>query len=619
MMKMKFSKILVLLASASFLATGCDSLSKMVKKHPTDAEYVQTPNPMEMHGDKVKISVEGSYKPNYFNKKAGVVFQPELQYEGGSTPLKPIVLKGETVSDMEGTTIKKKEGGKFTYADEVPYKPEYKNAKLIVNPTVFPAKSAKSAGVPASNTDAAALKKALALGEKTMATGVNTTPNLADNQSAKPSFAKDNYKKAENPVQKATLYFVVDMSNLNMNLAANKTEEAKKAFEDLKSAMKGEQAMVSIKVIAWASPEGELARNNNLAKDRSKTAEKYVRDMYKKAIDELVKEYNKNLKKGQKRITAKQLTQELPLTVEARGEDWDSFMAALRASTIADKDRIINVIQSNDPARREQEMRNMIVTYKEIEDEILPPLRRAEMAIEIEAINKTNEEMLTLATASATDSLGPKDLTVEELLFAGTLTEDNAVKMKIYTAATEVYPNDWRGFNNVAFLHLQSQKYEDADAVLQKANELSANNATVLNNMGVVALSKDDFENAKKYFSDAKNKGNAEAGPNLAPILIKEGDYAGASAALASQKGDLNLALSQILSGDLAGAKQTLSAAKESPKANYLKAIVAAREDNANEVYANLKKCDSEFKRQAQEDVEFRKFANEIEFTNATK
>jgi Flp pilus assembly protein TadD len=644
-MKMKLCKILAMLAIASVLATGCTNLSNMVKKHATDAEYVQTPDPMEMHGDKVKINIAGSYKPNYFHKKAGVLFQPELEYDGGSVVLKPMLLKGESAQNLNGTTIPRA-GGKFNYTFEIPYSPEYKDARLVVNPVAFPAKRVSAQGQsaagtgtgwfpggvildrnpspgrtveapltnPASKKDAFALKGAVELGKKVISTGVITTPLLADINSATPTFAKDNYKKPDNIFNKGTLFFVKDLSNLNMKLAANQTEAAKQAFAQLEEALKGGMEIASIKIVAWASPEGEHSRNDKLAHGRAQTGEKYLRDVYKKVIDEQVKAHNAALPRGAKRITAKELMKDLPLTIEAKGEDWDGFMTALRASNVRDRDRIINVIQSNtDRARREQEMRNMIVIYPELEEQLLPPLRRAEMAIELIVPAKTNEEMAELSVSN------PSALTVEELLFAATLTQNDAAKLQVYTSATQVYPNDWRGFNNVAFLQIQNKNYNAAETALQKANTLSPNNGTVLNNLGAVALGKDDFETAKKYFEEAKSKGNAEAGGNLAPILIKEGDYATAAASTSNRSGDLNLALAHILLGNLPAAKQTLASAKPSPKANYLKAIVAAREDNASEVAANLRNTDADYKKQARTDAEFRKYANQTDFVEATK
>jgi len=611
-MKMKFWKILAILAVASILVPGCTNLSNMVKRHATDAEYVQTPNPMEMHGDKVKINIAGSFKPNFFHRNAGMLFQPELQYEGGSLLLKPMTLRGQSATDLQGTTINRA-GGNFTYTDEIPFKPELQQARLVVNPTVFPARRARG-NVPATNTDALALRNHRVLSEKVIATGVNTTPMLIDNTSGKPTLATDNYKKPENIFQKSELFFAKDLWNLNMNLPTNRTPEARAAIEEMRKALRFEQEIASIRIIAWASPEGEEARNNNLSRERSRTGERFLRDAYRRVVEEQVREHNRNLPRGARRVTARDLTRELPLTVEHRGEDWDGFMKALRASNVRDRDKIINVISmSQDRARREQEMRNMIVIYEEIENILLPPLRRAEMIIELVVPAKTNEEMARLSTTN------PKELTVEELLFAATLATTDAVKLQVYTAATQVYPNDWRGFNNVAFIHIQNQRFAEAETALQRANTLSPNNGTVLNNLGIVALSKGNLEEAKKLFNDARSRGNADAAGNLAPILIQEGDYAAAASAVGTRSGDLNLALAQILSGNLPAAKQTLAAAKDSPRAFYLRAIVAARENNANEVFSNLRRTDANFKKQAQTDVEFRNFVGQPEFTGATR
>ena len=248
-MKTKIFKTLAMLAAVSILVTGCDGLNNMVKRHSTDAEYVQTPNPMELHGDNVKINVAGSFKPNYFSRRAGVVFQPELQYDGKVLLLKPINLRGESATNLQGTTINRTSGGTFTYTDEIPYMPEYREARLIVNPMAYPAKRARG-NTPASSEDASELRRARPLGEKLLAIGINTTPLLFDVHSAKPTLAADNYRKPDNIVKKSTLFFVVDMTNLNMRLAANQTEAAKQAFAEMEAALNSGMEIASIKVIA---------------------------------------------------------------------------------------------------------------------------------------------------------------------------------------------------------------------------------------------------------------------------------------------------------------------------------------------------------------------------------
>jgi Flp pilus assembly protein TadD len=610
-MKMKFLKIFVILAVASVLA-GCTNLSNMVNRHATDAQYVQTPDPMEAHGEVVKINIAGSFQPNFFHRNAGMLFQPELQYEGGSLLLRPITLRGENATDVQGTMIPRR-GGNFTYTDEVPFKPELREARLIVNPTVFPARRARG-NVPTANEDALALRNARTTSEKVISTGVNTTPMLVNFQEAKPSLGKDAYRAPDNIFQTSNLFFAKDLWNLNLNYPTNRTEAARQAVEEMRAALGGELEIASINIIAWASPEGEEARNFNLSRERARVGERFLRDAYRRVIDQQVAEHNRNLPRGARRITARDLTQELPITVEHRGEDWDGFIAALRASNLRERDQILRVIQSNtDRTRREQEMRNMIVIYPELEEVILPPLRRAEMTIELVVVAKTNEEMAELAISN------PSELTVEELLFAATLTEDRAVRMRIFNTAKELHPQDWRGFNNVAMLQIEDKNYNDAAANLARANTLSPNNGDVLNNLGAVALNTEKVEEAKQHFTNARGRGNAEAGANLALIFIKEGDYNGAIAAFGAQPGNLNLALAQILAGNLPAARQTLATAPTSPKTFYLRAILAAREDNANEVFSNLRQTNADFKRQAQTDAEFRKFANQTEFLNAVR
>ena len=62
----------------------------------------------------------------------------------------------------------------------------------------------------------------------------------------------------------------------------------------------------------------------------------------------------------------------------AKGEDWNGFKRLMTASDIADKDLILRVLEMySDKSKREEEIRNIAKTYSEIEDQILPSLRRS--------------------------------------------------------------------------------------------------------------------------------------------------------------------------------------------------------------------------------------------------
>ncbi|MCL2413924.1 MAG: hypothetical protein FWC94_01555 [Bacteroidales bacterium] len=612
MMKKLFLKIFAVLAVAGVLATSCTNLNRMVSQHSTDTLYLQTPDPMEVSGDVVRINISGSFAPDYFHRRAAMVFQPEIQHEGGTVLLRPVTLRGESVTDVEGMTIPRT-GGRFTFSDEVPFTPELADAELVINPVVFPARRARR-NAPASAEDALALTNARPLGETPITRGVNTTSQMVDFAAAEPSLGSDNYVAPDNLLQRISVFFPHNSWNLNLNYATNRTEQARAARAAMDEALRTGKEIVSVSITGWASPEGELARNTRLGVERSRVGERFIRNAYRRAVDDMVREHNRNLPRGERRVTARDLTQTFPITVDNKGEDWDGFMAALRASNVRDRDAILRVIETNtDRARREQEMRNMVVVYPELEQVILPPLRRTEIVVEMVVPARTNEEIIALATSN------PSELSVEELLFAATLTQDRTVQMQIFVSATQIFPNDWRGFNNIAMLQIQDRNFSGAATNLQRANSLSPNNGHVMNNLGVVALNNEDFDGAKTLFTNARERGNAEAGPNLGKILIKEGDYNGAVAAFGNRPGDLNLALAQILSGDLPGASQTLAAAQASPKAFYLRAIVAARQNNVNGVVSNLRQTSAAFRTQARTDVEFRNFRENADFQNAVR
>ena len=401
----------------------------------------------------------------------------------------------------------------------------------------------------------------------------------------------------------------MDTYNLNWRLELNKTPEAKAGIRALDSLFGTGMAMKSVDIKAWASPEGEEARNQNLSDNRAKTALKYFNSAYSKAVSKLAR---------QMKVKASTIKQDIEPTVESMGEDWDKFIADLRASDIAEKNTIINVISSHtDREAREQEIRNMTVIYKEIEDEILPPLRRAQITVNFLEPKKTDEEIARLSLAA------PDSLKLEELLYATTLTEDKDNQLKIFMSATEVYPEDFRGFTNAAALLYAKQQYDQAQQLLETANGLQPNNGAVLNNLGAIALAKGDFENARAHFENALKAGSPEAAFNMGLMNIKDGEYAKAVSALGSEKCIYNLALAQLLNGQVDQAKNTLSCMQaKTPDAYYLLAVCAARQDAKADVISNLRQAiqgKASLKAQAQGDIEFLDLREDADFQALVK
>ena len=289
-------------------------------------------------------------------------------------------------------------------------------------------------------------------------------------------------------------------------------------------------------------------------------------------------------------------------------QDWEGFQELVSKSNIQDKDLILRVLSMyQDPEQRETEIKNISSVYKTLADEILPQLRRARLTANYDVIGRSDEE---INEAFDTDA---KVLSVEELLYAATLTNDNARKEAIYKKTVELYPNDCRAYNNLGMMAYAAGDKAAAENYFKQALSKNANSAEANTNMGLCELVKGNVANAETYLS--KSTGANTANEALGNLYIKQGQYDRAVQAFGDTKTN-SAALAQILAKDYNKAKNTLNAVKN-PDAytDYLMAIVGARTNNADLVKSSMAKVaqkDATLAAKAQDDREFAKYANEI-------
>jgi len=581
MKRINILTIAVLLLS-TFIVSSC-GLKKMVKKYNT-VKYETAPNPLESHGQKIKVTIKGSIPEKYFHKKAIVVFTPVLKYEGGSTTLKSITLKGEK-AEGDGIVMNKKTPNTFSYEDVVNYVPAMNKSTLVVN------------------AKAKLKKKEVELGEVKLADGViYTSERIGKGETVLP-IPPHGYEKEVIITKSANIFFQQNKSGLDFNQPYNKMPENIAALDNLKAFLQNGYKIRNIEINAWASPEGEETLNQNLSDDRSKTAQKYLTDFFAKTT----KEWSKLNKTFQADIS---------MNLSAKGEDWDGFVKAVSNSAIADKGAILNVVNSQpDKLKREQEIRNMAVIYKEIEDGILPALRRAEITVYAYEPKKTDEQIALYSTTT------PDSLDNKEILYAATLTQDDNTKLKIYKNATIRFPQDWRAYYSASTLCFKMNYVDEAATYLDKANALSPSNPAVLNSLGVLAAWAKDYAKAEQYYQEAQSAG-ASINYNFAPINIHKGDYSAALGNMTGKTCDYNLGLAQLMSGDKENAQKSLECAEKDAATLYLLAIVGARLNNADLLNDNLRKAvaaDPSLKNQAKDDAEFIKFYGNTEFQNIVR
>ncbi len=552
------------------------------------------PEVLVERGDSVEVTIRGTFPPKYFAPNAVMNFTPVIMYDGGAVAMQPINFKGEKVSG-DATLISYRNGGSFTYTGKVPYNPGMNVSELVVEPLIYPFKGTIQPTKERVLENEAYFKA----NQRKLADGViYTSKRIKDSFAG--NFADHEYEKETILTKTAAIFYQVNLFNLNWNLPLNKLAANKDLLKAVTADVQKGYVIKDVAIAGWASPEGEETFNQNLSENRAKTAESYMKGVFR------------DLRRAKDSKVAYAKVDDITFKKTANGPDWNGFMNAVEASNIRDKNAILNVVRSAPAAQREQEIRNMILIYPEIEDQILPPLRRAIISVNTYEPKKTDEEMATLSTSN------PEQLNVKELLYAATLTEDLMTQKMIYASAMRIYPDSWRAVVNAANVEIQLGNLAEAKSLLKKANEMYDSSAEVCNNMGVVAAMERDFVAAEKHFRRAQQLGG-DVSYNMGVVNIFKGDYAQAVSLMRAANCDYNLGLAQLLNGDNNNAKSTLDCAPQTASSFYLKAIIGARTSDKAMMIENLLKAveaDAKYKVDAKTDREFMKYFNDQDFKN---
>ena len=547
----------------ALLVLAFSSCSKMGELSP---DYFTTnPEVLEAIGGKVPVTITGKFPEKYFKKNATVEVTPVLRWEGGEAKGQPATFQGEKVQGND-QTISYKTGGTYTMKASFDYVPEMAKSELYLD---FKIKKGK---------------KEYTIPSVKIADGVIATSELPTVNSANAAYAPDAFQRIIKQAKEAQIMFLIQQANLR---ASELKSDSLKAFHKQVVAVAGDTKnykLNNIEISAYASPDGGVELNTTLAENRQNNTEKYM---------------NQQLKKGK-----------IETEVDAKytAQDWDGFQELVSKSNIQDKDLILRVLSMySDPEQRETEIKNISSVYKTLADEILPQLRRARLTANYDVIGRSDEE---INVAFDTDA---KVLSNDELLYAATLTNDNARKEAIYKKTVELYPNDFRAYNNLGMMAYANGDLATAENYFKQAASKNANAAEVNTNLGLIELTKGNVANAETYLS--KSTGANTANEALGNLYIKQGQYDRAVQAFGATKTN-SAALAQILAKDYNKAKSTLSAVKN-PDAytNYLMAVVGARTNNADLVKSSMDKVkqqDAALAAKAQNDREFAKYANEV-------
>ena len=532
--------------------------------------FTVTPQVLEAVGGKVPATINGKFPEKYFNKKAVVEVTPVLKWNGGEAKGQPATFQGEKVEGND-QTISYKMGGSYTMKTSFDYVPEMAKSELYLE------------------FKATIGKKVVTIPAVKVADGVISTSELVNNTlgNANPALGEDAFQRIIKEKHDANIMFLIQQANIR----SSELKTAKEFNKEVANVNEAANKKISnIEVSAYASPDGGVSLNTTLAENREGNTTKML---------------SKDLKKA--KIDA-------PIDAKYTAQDWEGFQELVSKSNIQDKELILRVLSMyQDPAQREQEIKNISSVYKTLADEILPQLRRSRLTLNYEIIGKSDEEIAKLASSN------PSELNVEELLYAATLTNDPAKQEAIYTQATKQFPNDYRAFNNLGKLAYQAGNVDKAESYFKKAASVNAS-PEVNMNLGLISLIKGDKAAAETYVGKAA--GTKELGESMGNLYIAQGQYERAVNSFGDSKTN-SAALAQILAKDYNKAKNTL-ANVERPDAytDYLMAVLGARTNNSSMVTSSLKSAvakDPSLAKKAATDLEFAKYFTNADFMSIAK
>ena len=535
---MRKNLILTLSACSLFLMTSCSKLGKLSADN-----FSVTPNPLETVGGKVPATVEGQFPEKFMNKKATVTVVPELRYGNGQVAKgQAVTFQGEKVM-ANHKVISYRLGGRYTMKTVFDYVPAMQKSDMYL---------AFDARIGNSKVNVPAIK---------VATGVIATAELYRKamQQGGACLALDSFQRVIDHKQEANVKFLINQANLRSNELKNNSVREFVSMLKRINADREKLAIKNVEVQAYASPEGGFTFNDKLANKRQNVSEGYVKQQLK----------GTNL--------------QTDIDAHYTAQDWEGFMKLVLASKIQDKDVILRVLSMyKDPQEREQQIRNMSEGFRELADGILPELRRSRLIINYQTIGRSDQQIKQQYAAD------PTKLSLEELLYAASLTNDVNAKKAIYKKTTELYDRDYRAYNNLAALALNEGDEHTANSYLSQALQANRKAPEAYANKAYINLTHGEIAEAEHNLADATEaNGFNEIIGNL---HIARGNYANATDELFNDNN--SAALAQLLNKNYVAAEQTLKAIKQpNGLTYYLFAVLNARQGKNDTAAKYLKEA----------------------------
>ena len=296
---------------------------------------------------------------------------------------------------------------------------------------------------------------------------------------------KEEVVKRRSETRAAHIQFRQDSHRIDPNYLNNRSEldsvhhsiEVVKDNDDL--------TITGIYVTGYASPEGTYRSNARLAEGRTEALKGYIMNRY-------------GLAGGL-------------FAVDSEPENWEGLRAYVAGSNLADKEGILEIIDSKDePDAKERRLRSAYPqAYRTLLADCYPGLRRSDYRIDyvIRGFN-VDEAKQVIRTR-------PQNLSLQEMFaVAQTYRPGSPEFIEVFQIAVQYYPTDPVANLNAANALLEQGLAQQAMPYLMKAGD----SPQAANARGVALRMLERYDEAVRWLHQASEAGLEEAQANLSGI-----------------------------------------------------------------------------------------------------
>lgn len=385
----------------------------------------------------------------------------------------------------------------------------------------------------------------------------------------------------------ARLQFIINRYDIRLDLGENR-QEMDHMLETLRPIVEDSLArLTSLKIYGLASADGPLSFNTPLARNRAASAKKWL--------------------ENQLHLTA---SQRAVITSDSRPEGWAPVLEAMVRANDPDSVSVKSILEkyasSNDDVQ-ERYIRKL-PCWKNIRDRYLQKDRKVEYVYTYVIRSFTTDQELLDMYHKRPDAFNE-----EELLRVSTLKTDPKEKMEVYRTLLHYFPQSQVAANNLAILLLREGKSQEAEQILHSLDSLSD---YALNTLAATYVYQNKYEQAIELL-DTKKDAEREARYNLGLVRAMQRRLDEAYELL-QPYGDVNTAIVALSLNKNDEASDIMrKVTLNTPLSEYVRALIAARQQQADDLFTHLRTVIEEpvLRARAESEYDFMPYQKDLRWT----